>query len=294
MQDTLILNKSSEERKIYSKLSETQKAGLFVLPFAVIMIMFLIAPFIAVFLGSFLNSYNQFSFENYMDVFQSKFIKQAITNSLELSIISTIFGLVIALQGAYSLNKIKGSSKKTVILLINMISNFSGIPLAFAFVILLGANGFLTILLKNAGVIGSFDVYSRTGLLLMYTYFQIPLGILLLYPVFDRFDPQWREMVEILGGNSYIYWIRIGIPMILRDVLGTMMIMFANAMGAYACTLALTNGTYNVMTIRIASYIAGETSYEPGLASAMSIILGGMLVFTILVKEFMLKNKRGK
>lgn len=279
---------------IKKELKEHEKGFFLLIPFIVLMTMFLISPFISVFIGSFLNEFNEISLENYRYVFQSKFIKQSITNSLELAVISTFAGILISLQGAYSLNRLKKESKKNILLLINMLSNFSGIPLAFAFIILLGSNGVMTILLKNMGLIDGFDVYSKTGLILMYIYFQLPLGLLLLYPVFDRLDPQWQEMVNILGGGTFTFWKRVGIPVMLKEILGTVLIMFANAMGAYACTLALTNGAYNVMTIRITSYIAGEVTYEPGIASAMSILLGGILIFVVITNELLLKRKRGR
>ncbi|MEG0136161.1 ABC transporter permease [Cetobacterium sp.] len=294
MENILKLEKSKKVSITKIKIKEHHKAFLILIPFITLIIMFLLSPFLSTFISSFLNEYNEFSLENYEYIFKSRFIKQSIFNSLELSIVSTLLGLLISLQGAYSLNKLKNSSKKSVLLLINMLSNFSGIPLAFAFIILLGSNGVMTILLKNIGLIETFDVYSRAGLMLMYTYFQLPLGLLLLYPLFDRIDPQWQEMVNILGGGTFTFWKRVGIPVMLKEILGTMLIMFANAMGAYACTLALTNGAYNVMTIRITSYIAGEVSYEPGIASAMSIVLGGILLFVVVINEILLKKKRGK
>ncbi|MGL6168421.1 MAG: ABC transporter permease [Fusobacteriaceae bacterium] len=294
MENILEIKKTNSINIRRIKLKEYQKGFLVTIPFVILIIMFLISPFISTFNGSFLNEYNEFTLENYEYIFQSRFIKQSITNSLELSIISTIIGLLISLQGAYSINKIKNSSKKSVILLVNMLSNFSGIPLAFSFIILLGNNGVMTILLKNLGLIEGFDVYSKMGLILMYIYFQLPLGLLLLYPVFDRINPDWQEMVNILGGGTFVFWKRIGIPLMSKDILGTALIMFANAMGAYACTMALTNGTFNVMTIRITSYIAGEVSYEPGIASALSIILGSILIFVVITNEFLLKKKRGR
>ncbi|MGL5545362.1 ABC transporter permease [Cetobacterium sp.] len=294
MENILKLEKSKDVALNTIKLKDEHKAALILIPFLIFMFMFLIAPFITTFLGSFLNEYGELTIENYSYVFQSRFIKQSIFNSIELSIISTFFGLLISLQGAYSLNRLKNSSRKTILLIINMLSNFSGIPLAFAFIILLGSNGVMTIFLKNIGLLDSFDVYSKVGLLFMYTYFQLPLGLLLLYPVFDRIDPQWKEMVNILGGGTFVFWRRVGVPMMLKEILGTSLIMFANAMGAYASTLALTNGTYNVMTIRITSYIAGEVAYEPGIAGAMSILLGGILLFVVLTNQLLLKKKRGR
>ena len=75
----------------------------------------------------------------------------------------------------------------------NMTSNFAGVPLAFAFIILLGFNGSITLMLKQAGIIQDFNLYSKTGLIILYTYFQIPLGVLLLYPAFDALREDWRE-----------------------------------------------------------------------------------------------------
>jgi putative spermidine/putrescine transport system permease protein len=82
-----------------------------------------------------------------------------------------------------------------------MTSNFAGVPLAFAFIILLGFNGSIT-MLKQAGIIQDFNLYSKTGLIILYTYFQIPLGVLLLYPAFDALREDWRESAALLGPTA--------------------------------------------------------------------------------------------
>jgi hypothetical protein len=86
---------------------------------------------------------------------------------------------------AYSLRRVDSKLRNFVNAFANMTSNFAGVPLAFAFIILLGFNGSITMLLKQAGIIQDFNLYSKTGLIILYTYFQIPLGVLLLYPAFD-------------------------------------------------------------------------------------------------------------
>lgn len=271
---------------------EKKIAAMMLVPFFTLIVMFQILPFLNVVMGSLLNSSKEFTLDNYTYIFQSKFLKQAFKNSLELSIYSTIFGLIIVFQGAYSLNRLKNSSRKIVILLINMISNFNGIPLAFSFIILLGLNGVLTLILKKIGILYGFNLFSKEGLLIIYTYFQISLGILLLYPSFSKLNNDWEEMAGILGANKFTYWKRVAIPILIPEITGTALILFANAMGAYACTLALTSGNYNILTIRITSYIAGETSYEPGIASALAVILAILLIFTTIINEIFIK--RGK
>lgn len=271
---------------------EKKIAAMMLVPFFTLIVMFQILPFLNVVMGSLLNSSKEFTLDNYTYIFQSKFLKQAFKNSLELSIYSTIFGLIIAFQGAYLLNRLKNSSRKIVILLINMISNFNGIPLAFSFIILLGLNGVLTLILKKIGILYGFNLFSKEGLLIIYTYFQISLGILLLYPSFSKLNNDWEEMAGILGANKFTYWKRVAIPILIPEITGTALILFANAMGAYACTLALTSGNYNILTIRITSYIAGETSYEPGIASALAVILAILLIFTTIINEIFIKREK--
>ncbi|MGL6064618.1 MAG: ABC transporter permease [Fusobacteriaceae bacterium] len=272
-------------------MKEKNKALIILLPFILIMFMFQFLPFINILLGSF--KYKDiYSFDNYKIILKNKFILQSIKNSIELSIISTFLGIIISLQGAYSLNQLKKNTKNKIVLLINMIGNFSGIPLAFSFIVLLGTNGTLVMLFKEFGLFENFNLYSKNGLLLMFVYFQIPLGILLLYPIFDRLEKNCEEMCYILGGSRITYWKRIGIPLLKRDILGTVLILFANAMGAYTSVIGLTNTSYNLMTIRITTYVGGEVSYEPGLASALSIVLAGILILVVLINGIYLKRGR--
>lgn len=44
-----------------------------------------------------------------------------------------------------------------------MISNFSGVPLAFAFIIVLGSNGVVNVFLKNLGIEPFVSVYANFG-----------------------------------------------------------------------------------------------------------------------------------
>jgi hypothetical protein len=50
---------------------------------------------------------------------------------------------------------------------VTMTGNFSGVPLAFAFIIILGINGAVTLLLKSWGLIDGFNLYSGSGLILV-------------------------------------------------------------------------------------------------------------------------------
>ena len=265
-------------------------ALLCLVPFAVFFIVFQIAPLVWVLVHSVQSEESGWGLANFIKIFNSKFYLQAIQHSLEISFWSSLFGIVIAILGSYSLRKVDSRLRNFVNAFANMTSNFSGVPLAFAFIILLGFNGSITIMLKQAGIIEDFNLYSKTGLIILYTYFQIPLGVLLLYPAFDALREDWRESASLLGASSWQFWRHIGLPVLTPALLGTFVILLANALGAYATVYALTTGNFNVLPIRIAAMVSGDISLDPNMASALAVILVGLMTLVTLVHQWLLKR----
>lgn len=264
-------------------------ALLCLFPFAVFFIVFQIAPLVWVAIAS-LQGEGGWGLENFSKIFTSKFYLQAIERSLQISFWSSLFGIVIAALGAYSLRQVDSRLRDFVSAFANMTSNFAGVPLAFAFIILLGFNGALTLALKEIGLLDDFSIYSSTGLIIVYTYFQIPLGVLLLYPAFDALREDWRESAALLGASHWQFWRHIGLPVLTPALLGTFVILLANALGAYATVYALTTGNFNVLPIRIAALVAGDITLDPNLGSALAVVLVGLMTLVTMVHQWLLKR----
>ncbi|HEJ7914686.1 TPA: ABC transporter permease subunit [Serratia marcescens] len=266
-------------------------AALCLLPFIVLFGAFQIAPLVWIAVHSFFSETGGWGWGNYVDILTSPFYLQAFQFSLEISLWSSVYGLLIALVGSYSLRQL-GQTRfhDFVMSFTNMTSNFAGVPLAFAFVILLGLNGCLTLLLRKYGLMESFNLYSKSGLIVLYTYFQIPLGGLLLYPAFDALRADWRESAALLGAGPWRYWRHIGLPVLAPALMGTFVILLANALGAYATVYALTTGNFNVIPIRISALVAGDISLDPNLASALAMLLVVMMAFITVIHQWMLRR----
>jgi putative spermidine/putrescine transport system permease protein len=233
---------------------------------------------------------DQFALDNYFEVLDSAFMMQAFGNSLWLSVWSSIVGLGIATLLVSSLRRVDSKIRDGVIAFTNMSSNFSGVPLSFAFIIILGTNGAVTLLLKQYGLLGDFDLYGKWGLLAIYVYFQIPLAVLLLYPAFDALSDDWQAAAALLGAKTSQYWTKIALPVLSPALFGTFIILIANAIGAYASVYALTSGNYNVITIRIASLVSGDLFLEPNLAAAISVILMLLLAFITIINQWLISK----
>ena len=85
-----------------------------------------------------------------------------------------------------------------------------------------------------------FNLLSFWGLTLTYLYFQIPLMVLILTPALDGLKQEWREAAAILGASPAQYWRYVALPVLWPSLLGTTLLLFANAFGAIATAYALT------------------------------------------------------
>jgi putative spermidine/putrescine transport system permease protein len=269
------------------------QAMLVLVPLMLMLLLFCLAPMGWVVINS-LHNEDGLGLGQFRTILSSPFYLQAFSSSLRISLLSSVIGLLITLPGAASLARVPGRLQNLAIAFTNMTSNLTGVPLAFAFIIILGTNGALTLLLRHAGIIDDLQLYSGNGLILLYSYFQIPLGLLLLYPAFDLLDSDWPQAAALLGASPWQYWLRVGLPVLAPAVCGTFILLFANAMGAYASAYALTTGNINLVTVRIASLVSGDIFLEPNLAAALSVLLMLLLVLVTLVNHWLLRRHHAR
>ncbi len=251
-----------------------------VVPFFAFSLLFLFLPSLYLVFGSFQDETGSFTLANIGDLFQP-FILNSYWLSIQVSGVTAIGGVIFGFGLAYA--SIRGGLPRWIrgalMTFSGVASNFAGIPLAFAFIATLGRTGFVTLLFKNVLGLslynGGFSLYTFWGLSLTYMYFQFPLMVLIIAPAIDGLKRQWREAAENLGATSFQYWRYIALPILSPALLGTGVLLFGNAFGAYATAFALTSGTINLVTIQIGAEIRGDVLHNPGLGYALAL---GMIV----------------
>ncbi|WP_330654804.1 hypothetical protein [Chordicoccus furentiruminis] len=166
---------------------------------------------------------------------------------------------------------------------LNMVSNFAGIPLAFAYMILLGNAGVMVQFGREFGIraLADFNLYSTRGMSLIYVYFQIPLATLLLMPVFEGIRKEWQEAAHLLGVGSGRFWFSIGIPVLMPGILSTFSVLFANALAAYATAYALMMNSLSLLPIQIAGCFVGEVKIQKGLGGSLSVVM--MIIMVVMI-----------
>lgn len=265
------------------------------IPFIVVVLLYELIPLVMLIIDSFgLDSDKSvvFSLDNYKRIFTTLGYQKAITNSLKITAISTLFGIVLAFFGAKAAHTSRGKIKNVFMTVLNMTSNFAGVPLAFAYMMLLGNIGFFTLIGQKYGIsfLSDFNLYSSKGLILMYIYFQIPLSTLLLIPAFNGIRKEWQEANMLLGGSESTFWFKVGVPVLIPSIFSTISVLFANALCAYATAYALVMNNFKLLPLDISSAFTGDISSKPKLGAALSVLLIIMMCAVILLDNFIVKQ----
>jgi putative spermidine/putrescine transport system permease protein len=265
-------------------------------PFGVYMTLGLLLPMVAVAVGAFQNSSNgSFTFSNISAATHGIYLHgfwQSIILSVLTSILPGIFGLLIA----YAIFTAKRGNvlRQVTVTASGVFANFGGVPLAFLFIASLGSSGLITHWLNNLGFdiyANGFSLYSLSGVVLVYMYFQIPLMVLVILPALEGLRPAWREAAQNMGARTWDYWRFVAGPVLLPSFMGCVLLLFGSALSAYATAEALTNGTIPLTSIQIGSFlngnvIAGQENIGKALGLGMVVIIAiAMTIYVVLQRR---------
>lgn len=259
---------------------------IFIGPFLLYVLAFLVLPALRLLEQAFSGEHG-FTLEYVVQLGQQQTVN-AFLNSLVLSSVSALVGLVFGGVIAYLIQRpgAPRGLRSMVTSFSAVAANFAGVPLAFAFIATLGSLGMVTSWFKVLGInlYGSgFSLYSVTGLVIVYAYFQIPLMVIVITPAIEGLRREWREAAENLGASSWTYWRHIGLPILLPSLLSSFILLFGNAFSAYATPYALTSGILALVPVEISNVLSGNVMLSQQTGAALSLGMIGVMIVVMLI-----------
>ena len=252
-------------------------------PFVVYALGLLLVPAAAVLLRAFRTDTGSFTLQNVRDMGAHQYLV-AFRTSITLSILSAVVGVVFGGFLAYSVLSLQRPKwlRGALITFSGLGAQFGGVPLAFIFISTLGVTGVVTKFLSSAGfhLYPGFKIYSFTGLVIVYAYFQVPLMVIVITPAIEGLRRQWREAAANLGAADWQFWRYVGLPVLAPSILGAFVLLFANAFSAYATATALTSGQVNLVPVKVGSFLRGNVAADN--AQLGQALATGMLVVVVV------------
>lgn len=264
------------------------------LPFFAILTVFLLIPTVTVVVNAFLGD-GGFSTERIAALF-SETALAALWKSVLLSASTALIGAVLGAVLSWLIVSSPPASmiRRSVLALCSVLAQFGGVALAFAFLATIGLNGVLTLWVQQAlgwNLAGSGWLYTLTGLILVYTYFQIPLMVIVFVPALEGLRDQWREAAVNLGASTWQYWREVAFPLLGPAFLGSVLLLFANAFAAYATAAALVSQGSPILPLLIraaltSEVVLGQSGFAYALALEMIVVVAVVMVaYNALVRR---------
>ncbi|MDR3342735.1 MAG: ABC transporter permease [Treponema sp.] len=245
-------------------------------PMAVWFTIFFLAPLLIIVIYSFLQKglYGgvepQFSLDAYRSLGNPSYITITIRTVIT-SMIATVITILIALPCGYFMAR---SRNQTVLLLLIIIPFWTNFLIrVFAWMNILGNNGFLNEFLMRLGLINDYIhfLYNQKVVVLVLVYMYLPYAILPLFATIDKFDFSLLEAARDLGATNPVAIVKVLLPNIRSGLYTAVLFTFIPIFGAYAVPLLVGGKESYMLGNVIADQLTKSRNWP--LASAISMVL---------------------
>jgi putative spermidine/putrescine transport system permease protein len=279
---------------VVARLRVRVAESLPLLPFFAIVGVFLVIPTVTVVASAFVAD-RRFSLARLAALFSDTALT-ALGRSVFLSGSTALLGAVFGALLAWLIVTRPATSmiRRSVLALCSVLAQFGGVALAFAFLATIGLNGVLTLWVQQHlgwNLAGSGWLYGLPGLVLVYTYFQIPLMVIVFLPALEGLREQWREAAISLGASTWQFWRRVAVPLLTPAFLGAALLLFANAFAAYATAAALVSQGSPILPLLIraaltSEVVLGQSGFAYALALEMIVVVAIVMVaYGLLIRR---------
>ncbi len=179
--------------------------------------------------------------------------------------------------------------------LLNVAANFGGIGLAFAYMATIGSVGMLTLVIQGLGI--PFDAPrqgSMFALVVAYEYANIPLFVLLTIPAMAILRDDWWEAAQTSAATRWIFWRRIGAPILAPFLLAGWLLIFTWTLGVYGIAYGLAGQSgataVHLITLQIGTALQSDVLLGPGRAAILAMVLLLFAATSLLLYRTMLRR----
>ena len=201
--------------------------------------------------------------ENYSEVMERSNYFRHFSNSVIISVGSTLLGLMIAIPAAWSMAFVPGKRTKDVLMW--MLSTKMLPPVGVLIPIYL--------IFRDTGLLDT-----RTGLVIVLTLINLPIIVWMLYTYFKEIPGEILEAARMDGANWRSEILYVLTPMAVPGIASTMLLNVILAWNEAFWTLNLTAAKAAPLTAFIASYSSPEGLFYAKLSAASTMAIAPILI----------------
>ena len=252
--------------------------------------LFLLYPLIAMLIKSVFPGEGAFSFSAFAKFFESSYYYGTVINSMAVTFSVTICAIIISVPLAYVLNTVEikfAPAIQIMILLSSVSAPFIG---AYAWILLLGRSGVITLFFRDTLGIQTPDIYGFSGILLVLTLQLCPLIYMYVSGALKTVDNSLIEAAENLGCKGVKKMFKITAPLILPTILAGSLLVFMRALADFGTPMLIGEG-FRTIPVLIFNEFISEMGEDDSFAAAISVMVVIFATSVFLIQKFVAKRK---
>lgn len=215
--------------------------------------------------GGNMNSFEGFTMEHYLAVFEDKRLINIVLNTIILALLSSVIATVIGTLGAISIYYMRSKKLKQRVLGLNsVLMVFPDVMMGASFLIL------FSFLLKIP--MGFYSV------LLSHIAFSIPIVVLMVLPRLYNLNADMMRAAEDLGANDITILNKIILPNIASGVFAGFFMALTYSLDDFAVTFFVTGSGFTTLSVEIYSRVRTGISLEINALSALIFVISLLMV----------------
>ncbi|MDR1956437.1 MAG: ABC transporter permease [Treponema sp.] len=268
--------------------------SLYSAPMAFWFTIFFLTPLVIIVVYSFLKKglyggvVGEFSLDAYQGLGNPSLVIITLRTILT-SLVATMITILIALPCGYFMAKSRNQTLLLLLIIIPFWTNF--LIRVFAWMNILGNNGFLNEFLMRLGLLNDYShfLYNQKVVVLVLVYMYLPYAILPLFSTIDKFDFSLLEAARDLGATQAEAMVKVLLPNIRSGLYTAVLFTFIPIFGAYAVPLLVGGKDSYMLGNVIADQLTKSRNWP--LAAAISMVLtlittiGVLLMMTLQRKD---------
>ena len=263
-------------------------------PYIVWSSLFILIPLLIVLFFSFTVETSEgysFSLENYSRLMNSQYA-HIFYKSIQLAGLTTVACLILGYPVAYIISIISPSRRNLVIMLfiVPMWMNF--LLRTYAWLPILGKNGFVNNFLANFGIGPIQFLYNDGAVLLGMIYNFLPFMVLPIFTILSKMDQSLIDAASDLGATRKQIFTKVVFPLSLPGVISGITMVFMPAVSTFVISSLLGGGQYMLLGNLIEQQFT--TMGNRNFGSAISIIMMIVILISMAVmNKFDSEDKEG-
>ena len=256
--------------------------------------LFFVLPFLAMAMVS-LTSHetSEASLDNYAQFFANPSYRQAMVNSLEVTLIVTVISVVLAYPFAWILaERVPPHWQRLALLLAILPFWTSYVVRSYSWLLVLAEKGVVNNALTGLGLLDApLQLAStRTATVIGFVHFFVMLLSLTIFANLKQLSPSYRKAAADLGAGPVQTFVHVILPLTLPGIMVGAFLTFVLAIGDYI-TPQILGGNNEILMPQLIMMQIGRRGDFP-LASALSLLLMAVVTLAYLVCARWLKIER--